>query len=234
MKKIVVVSGTSRGLGLEIARRLLESGYGVVGISRTRTPIDQEFFFDYQCDFSDISALVEIVNLVLAERGEIYALVNNAAAGHDGLLSTQHNSEIENLIQVNLLAPIILAKYFSRSMLIQNQGRIVNISSVVANTGYRGLSVYASTKGGLVSFSKSLARDLGSANITVNSILPGFMVSEMTKKLPPDRMKKITSRSPLHRLTDFEDISSLVEYLLSESGNNITGASFTVDAGNSA
>jgi 3-oxoacyl-[acyl-carrier protein] reductase len=177
---------------------------------------------------------VEISNLILRERGEIYGLINNAAVGHDGLLATQHNSEIEELILVNLLAPIVLAKYFSRSMLTQNSGRIVNISSIVANTGYRGLSVYASTKGGLISFSRSLARDLGAAKITVNSILPGFMVSDMTSSLSLARMEKVTSRSPLGKLVDFQDVSALVVYLLNDSGAHITGASFTVDAGNSA
>lgn len=234
MTKIVVVTGCSRGLGFSVTQDLLKHGYTVVGISRTPTQISSENFFHYTCDLSDPESVVKCAKDIVNQRGEVYALVNNAAIGNDGVLPTQHNSEILQMIQINLSTPILLSKYLSRSMLTQGFGRIINISSIVASTGYRGLSVYASTKGGLVAFTKSLARDLGSRRITVNAILPGFMKSEMTQGISEVKLKQILSRSPLQELVTFADVSQMVIYLLSDSGANITGTTITIDAGNTA
>lgn len=230
----MVVTGCSKGLGRHLTESLLANGYAVIGISRTKPSSFDENFTHYVCDLSDSVSVVETANSIQKEFKSIYALVNNAANGTDGLLPTQHNSEISQILQTNLLAPILLAKYFSRSMLLQRDGRIINISSVVASTGYRGLSVYAASKGGLVSFSRSLARDLGPANITVNAILPGFMESEMTSGISKEKFEKIRARSPLNSLAGFKDISEMVLYLLSESASKITGTTLTIDAGNSA
>jgi 3-oxoacyl-[acyl-carrier protein] reductase len=234
MRKSVVVTGCSKGLGRHLTESLIANGYAVIGISRTKPSSFDQYFTHYVCDLSDSVSVVETANLIQKEFKSIYALVNNAANGTDGLLPTQHNSEISQILQTNLLAPILLAKYFSRSMLLQRDGRIINISSVVASTGYRGLSVYAASKGGLVSFSRSLARDLGPANITVNAILPGFMESEMTSGISKERFEKIRARSPLNSLAEFKDISEMVLYLLSENASKITGTTLTIDAGNSA
>lgn len=234
MTKIVVVTGCSRGLGFYVTQDLLKHGYTVVGISRTPTQLSSENFFHYTCDLSDPASVVKCAKDIVNQRGEVYALVNNAAIGNDGVLPTQHNSEILKMIQINLSTPILLSKYLSRSMLTQGFGRIINISSIVASTGYRGLSVYASTKGGLVAFTKSLARDLGSRRITVNAILPGFMKSEMTQGISEVKLKQILSRSPLQELVTFADVSQMIIFLLSDSGANITGTTITIDAGNTA
>jgi 3-oxoacyl-[acyl-carrier protein] reductase len=234
MKSVVVVTGCSRGLGLDIALRLLALDYLVVGVSRTNPLIVNDNFDFLECDLGDIDATTALGVLIVKKYPDLYGLVNNAAVGADGLLSTQHNSEIESAVRTNLLSPIVLTKYLSRPMLLNSRGRIINISSVVANTGYRGLSVYAATKGGLVSFTHSLSRDLGPANITVNCILPGFMASAMTSNIDSKSLDKIAARSALKKLVDFQDVSAMVEHLLSDAGANITGTSIVIDAGNSA
>ncbi len=237
MRKKVVVTGCSRGLGKRITRMLIEHGYHVIGISRKEpelTILERKSFRFYPCDLVDLNNISATASTIITVEKDIFGLVNNAAIGLDGILPTQHNEDIKNMLNVNLLAPIILAKYLSRPMLLNKNGRIINIGSIVSNTGYRGLSVYASTKGGLDAFTKSLARDLGPANITVNSILPGFMESDMTSILGTDKLQKINARSPLGQIVSFEDVARMALYLLSESGDRITGTTITVDAGNSA
>jgi 3-oxoacyl-[acyl-carrier protein] reductase len=213
---------------------LIESGFEVIGISRTR-PVELGKFLDFfECDLSNLDAVTKCAQQIVRKYPGLYGLINNAASGHDGFLPTQHNSEILELVQVNLISPIILSKYLSRAMLVNKEGRIINISSIVASTGYRGLSAYAATKGGLISFTKSLARDLGPANITVNCIQPGYMESDMTSGLRPEDLLKVSRRSALGKLVNFRDISNIALLLLSNGGARITGSSFVVDAGNSA
>jgi 3-oxoacyl-[acyl-carrier protein] reductase len=141
---------------------------------------------------------------------------------------------IESLIHLNTLAPIVLAKYAAKSMMLERAGRIVNIASIVATTGYSGLSVYSATKASLLGFTSSLARELGPLGITVNAISPGFLDTEMTQELNADHREKIARRSALHRMAEPIDVARSVEFLLGDGGRNITGTSITVDAGNTA
>ena len=164
---------------------------------------------------------------------EKFLAINNAAIGADGILATMHEKQINQAINVNLISPIILTKYVSRYMLTNGEGRIINISSIISKTGFGGLSVYGATKGGLVSFSKSLARAPGKAEITVNNILPGYMETDMTKDIDNNRLEIIKRRSPLGRLVSTEEVAEAVNYLLSDDAKNITGIDFVIDAGNS-
>jgi 3-oxoacyl-[acyl-carrier protein] reductase len=168
------------------------------------------------------------------EFGAIYGLVNNAGIGTEGLLATMHNTEIEALLRLNVLSPIILTKYVARHMMADGMGRIINMSSIIASTGYNGLSVYGATKAAATGFTKSLAREVGKLGITVNAIAPGFVDTELTQSLSDDQRKRIAGRSALRRLPETEDIASMVEYLLGEGGRNITGTVLTIDAGNTA
>ncbi len=235
--KIVVVTGTSRGLGEEIAFKLLKEDYFVIGISRgsaTKELIKHDNFEQIIFDLSETRKIPQVCSEIIQSYGVPYALINNSALGLDGLLATQKNSDIELQISVNLTATILLTKYLSRSMLEKRSGRIVNVSSIVATTGYKGLSVYAATKAAMLGFSKSLCRELGPRNITVNSIQPGFMETDMAKGINADQKNKIIRRSALLRLADVGDIASAVSFLLSEDGKNITGQTLVIDAGNSA
>jgi 3-oxoacyl-[acyl-carrier protein] reductase len=174
------------------------------------------------------------VKHVRSTYGPIFGLVNNAGIGTSGVLATMKDSQIENLLRINTLSPLVLTKYVVRSMMSQQGGRIVNISSIVSFTGYSGLSVYSTTKSSLIGFTRSLARELGPLGITVNAVAPGFVSTDMTGDLGEQQREKIARRSALRRMPEVEDVANAVEFLLSDKAKNITGTTITVDAGNTA
>jgi 3-oxoacyl-[acyl-carrier protein] reductase len=240
----VVVTGGSRGIGLAIARRLAAGGYNVIAVARRESDELRAGVAEAKAgegrlhfrafDLSDTDAIPAFVKGLRDEFGAIYGLVNNAGIGPEGLLATQHNTEIEALVRLNVLSPIILTKYVVRHMMADGAGRIVNMSSIIATTGYNGLSVYGATKAAATGFTRSLAREVGKLGITVNAIAPGFVDTELTQGLSDDQRKRIAGRSALRRLPDADDVARMVEYLLGEGGKNITGSVLTVDAGNTA
>ncbi|WP_088330238.1 SDR family oxidoreductase [Lacimicrobium sp. SS2-24] len=241
MSNVVIVTGASQGLGLAIVRALLEQDYRVVALSRhCSEPLSEllkmqpEKLTFASADLSDLNAIPALCQSLLKKHGRPYALINNAAVGHDGVLATLHNSQITELLNLNLQAPILMSKYLLRSMLLNRVGRIVNISSIIAQTGFNGLSVYAATKAGLEGFSRSLAREVGKAGITVNSVAPGYMQTNMTQNLSDENLKKIERRSALGKLATPDDVAAMVVYLLSEQAGAITGTVMTVDAGSTA
>jgi 3-oxoacyl-[acyl-carrier protein] reductase len=185
-------------------------------------------------DLNETTALHGFVREVTRLHGPLYALVNNAAVGHDGVLATLHESQIAEMLRVNVQAPMLLAKYAARSMLLQRCGRIVNIGSIIGSTGFSGLSVYGASKAALAGFTKSLARELGKAGITVNTVAPGYMETDMTAGLQGDKLETIRRRSPLGHLATVQDVAGAVAYLLSEDAANVTGTTLTVDAGSTA
>jgi len=138
------------------------------------------------------------------------------------------------VVRLNTTSPMVLTKHVVRGMMADGQGRIVNISSITAFTGYSGLAVYAATKASLIGFTRSLAREVGRAGITVNAVAPGFVQTEMTKSLTEEDRERIARRSALKRLVDVEDIANAVDYLMGDGARNITGTVITVDAGNTA
>ena len=238
----VLVTGGSRGIGLAIARRLAGSGdYNVVAVARRESEEFAAAVREAQprlhfrtCDLALIHAIPAFAKSIRDEFGAVYGLVNNAGIGSDGLLATMNNSDIEALIRLNVLSPMILTKYVARHMMADGAGRIVNISSIVASTGYSGLSVYAASKAAIVGFTRSLAREVGKVGITVNAIAPGFIDTELTGSLDDEGRRRVASRSALRRLPEADDVASAAEYLLGEGGRNITGTVVTIDAGNTA
>ena len=237
----VLVTGGSRGIGLAIAKRLVDGGYKVIAVARRESEelaaavrASEGRLHFRACDLAVIDAIPAFAKLVRDEFGAIYGLVNNAGLGTEGLLATMHNSEIEALVQLNVLSPIILTKYIARQMMADGAGRIINISSIIASTGYNGLSVYGATKAAATGFTRSLAREVGKLGITVNAIAPGFIDTELTHSLSDEGRKRIAGRSALRRLPATDDVARMVEYLLGEGGRNVTGTVFTIDAGNTA
>lgn len=236
----VLVSGASRGLGLAIATALAEGGYRVIALARTEssdlraTQAAQPEVHFRRCDLADIAAIGPVVGRLRAEFGPFYGLVNNAGLGTGGLLSMMRDADIASLVQLNTLAPMILTKYVLRSMMSAGSGRIVNISSIVAQSGYRALSAYSATKASLEGFTRSLSREVGPLGITVNAVAPGFVNTTMTQELGDKARDQIMRRSALRRMAEPADIASAVQYLLSDAARNITGTTLTVDAGNSA
>lgn len=186
------------------------------------------------CDLSDLSQIAPLVRALRSDFGPLYGLVNNAGLGTSGILASMRETDIQKLIQLNTVAPILLAKYVLKSMMSQREGRIVNIASIVASTGYSGLSVYSATKASLIGFTRSLAREVGPLGITVNAVAPGFIATEMTNELDESQRGAIARRSALKRMAEPNDVARSVEFLLGEGGRNITGTVITIDAGNTA
>ena len=239
--KLVVVSGASQGLGLAICESLLKQGYKVLGLSRKHSDgfIDLANLYSQQldwlqCDLADLDKIPQLCRDIVKQFGRPYALINNAAVGHDGILATMHDSEIDQIMRLNIQSPILMTKYLTRPMLLNQLGRVVNISSIIANTGFNGLSVYAASKAALQGFTGSLARELGKANITVNCVAPGFLETQMTEKLEGDELDKIRRRTPLKSLASPQQAASAVCYLLSSEASAVTGTTITVDAGSTA
>jgi 3-oxoacyl-[acyl-carrier protein] reductase len=240
MLRTVLVTGASRGLGLAICDRLLRDGYRVVGLSRQKSDAYDALVARYSdratfhpADLTEIDDIPSLARQLTHTHGPLWGLVNNAGIGNDGVLATMHQSEIDQVIRSNLLAPIILTKYVSRAMLAQREGRIVNVSSIIASTGFSGLSVYAASKAGLEGFTRSLSRELGKRGITVNCVAPGYMETDMTQALQGEKLEAIRRRAPLG-LPLPEDAAGAVAYFLGDDGAKVTGTIVTVDGGSTA
>jgi 3-oxoacyl-[acyl-carrier protein] reductase len=241
----VIVTGGSRGLGLRIVRRLVCEGYGAVAVARQMSDplastIEQAEasrpgslnFLPF--DLSDVPEIPNFVKKVRKDLGPIYGLVNNAAQGSDGTLALMPNAQIERLIRVNTLSPIVLTKYVVRHMMADGGGRVVNVASIVGFTGYSGLSVYSATKASLIGFTRSLAREVGRRGVNVNAVAPGFLDTEMTQGLDGESREKVARRSALGRFPEVDDVADAVEFLLGSKAKSITGTVLTVDAGSTA
>lgn len=245
MARNVIVTGGSRGLGLGIVRRLVDDGYSAVAIARKMSDQLAEAIEQANqtrpgalrfvaFDLGNIDAIPDLVKCLHSDIGPMYGLVNNAGIGTSGTLALMHNSEIERLIRLNTLSPIVLTKYVVRHMMADGGGRIVNVASIVASAGYNGLSVYSATKASLVGFTRSLAREVGRRGVNVNAIAPGFVDTEMTQELEGERRGQIARRSALKRLPEVEDVAEGVRFLLGPGAKNITGTVLTIDAGATA
>lgn len=241
----VIVTGGNRGLGFGISRKLAGPDYRVIAIARSETQQLRSGMDDAERDYPgsfhfvpfDLSRIDDIPVLVRTLRkdfGAIYGLVNNAGVSFDGALSLMPTSKIEQLVRLNTLSPMVLTKYVVRGMMAEGGGRIVNVASIMGFTGYSGLSVYGATKASLIGFTRSLAREVGRMGVTVNSVAPGFVDTEMTQGLTEQQRQQIVRRSALKRLAQVEDVANAVEYLLGCKSNNITGTVMTIDAGSTA
>ena len=242
----VIVTGGSRGLGFGIARSLRTAGYRVIAIARSEgehlaSAIQENgqgqeggSLHFRRADLMDTAGIPGLVKGIRKEFGAIYGLVNNAGIGTSGLLATMRDAQIETLVRLNTVSPIILTRHVVRAMMSAGDGRIVNVASIVAFTGYSGLSVYSATKASLVGFTRSLSREVGSLGITVNAVAPGFVDTEMTDGVAGQQRAQIVRRSALRRLADVTDVANAVEFLLGDKARNITGTTLTVDAGSTA
>jgi 3-oxoacyl-[acyl-carrier protein] reductase len=241
----VIVTGGSRGLGLGIARKLMESGYHVIAVARSESAELSDAMRETNekragsltfkaFDLAEIDGIPQLVKALRKELGPIYGLVNNAGVSVDGSLALTPTHRIEEVVRLNTISPIVLTKYVVRSMMADGGGRIVNISSVTAFTGYSGLSVYGATKASLIGFTKSLAREVGRMGVNVNAVAPGFVETHMTEGMKDEQRQQIVRRSALKRLVDVEDVANAVEFLLSDRSKSITGTVLTVDAGSTA
>jgi 3-oxoacyl-[acyl-carrier protein] reductase len=240
----IVVTGGSRGIGLGIARKLSASGFHVIAIARSSSTMLETAIAEaeggagrisfFSQDLAAIDALQATARALRQAFGPVYGIVNNAGLGTSGLLCNMREADIERLTRMNIVSPLVLTKHLLCHMLTARSGRVVNISSIVAITGYQGLSAYSASKSAMLGFTRSLAREVGSLGITVNAVLPGFVDTEMTLELDGAARRKIAHRSALGRLTAVEDIANAVDYLISDQAQGITGSTMVVDAGSTA
>lgn len=233
-----VISGGSKGLGAAIVEQFLRNGYTVATFSRRETPQVEQWLRDYPDRFffrafslTDSAECKAFIAEFQDRFGAIDTLVNNAGVANTSLIALENDDAIDRVVDLNLKGTFYLTRQVTRSMLSLDRGRIINISSIVGLSGYRGLAVYSATKAGLDGFSRALARELGSRKITVNSVAPGYLTTEMTEELDTRQMRQIVGRTPLGRLGTPEDVAKVVSFLASDDADFITGQTIVVDGG---
>ena len=239
IKTGVLITGSSKGLGVEIARQLLNDGYRVVNISRTETDEVKRFrneypthFHSYKMDLSRLTSEDEIELKCIIKEHKISCFVNNAAIAYDDLITNLKLIDLKRMYDVNVFTPLLISKLVIRNCLLLNcSGVIVHISSISVHTGYKGLSMYASTKGALEAFSLNASREWAAKGIRSNCIVAGFMETEMTSVLDVEKVRRITNRTSQKKLTSLSSVSNTVAFLLSDKASSITGTNLFVDSG---
>jgi 3-oxoacyl-[acyl-carrier protein] reductase len=235
---VAVISGVSKGLGAAVARDLLGSGHAVAGFSRSSTSAVEELragapdrFHWRAIDGTDFDATTRFVGEAVERFGRVDVLLNNAAAMILGTLPLTTPAHVHQMVALNLEGAIHLSRVCSRHMIHQRSGCILNISTVNALRGYRGVAVYAATKAGLDAMTRCLARELGSRGIRVNSIAPGYFESDLSADVSARAREKIKEATPIGRLGTVEDMLGAIRFLLSPGASFITGQVMVVDGG---
>jgi len=232
-----VVTGASRGIGRAIAERLADDGFFVVGTATSDDGADLiSVYLDgngkgVKLDVSDVDSIAEVIKAVNSEFGAPTVLVNNAGITKDNLLMRMKDDEWDDIINTNLTSVFRMSKAVLRGMMKAKTGRIINISSVVGFTGNAGQANYAAAKAGMIGFAKSMAKEVGSRNITVNTVAPGFIDTDMTRELSDDIKNVLLASIPLSRLGEAKEIAHTVAFLASAGAGYITGETLHVNGG---
>lgn len=238
--RTIVITGGSRGLGAGIVQSFLDSGDRVATCARSETEAVQQWradpqyadrFLFVEADVAEREQSQRFIAQVIEQWSTIDVLVNNAGVARDGILALFSDEDVDTVIDLNLKGTIHLTRSVVRNMLARGGGKIVNVSSIVGQTGYRGLSVYGATKAALDGFTRALARELGSRRITVNGIAPGYLRTEMSHDLEDAQLDQIVRRTPAGRLGDPADIARALQFLVDPDNDWITGQVLVVDGG---
>ena len=234
-----LITGAGRGIGKTIAVKLAESGLDIA--IADMTPVSDDVLREieeygtkclaFQLDVTDVESVDSVVKKIIDETGGIHILVNNAGITKDNLFMRMKPEQWSQVIDVNLNGVFHVTKAVIRTMVKQHSGRIINISSVVGFSGNPGQVNYSSTKSGLIGFTKSLSREVGTRGITVNAVAPGFINTAMTQALNESQQQVILSQIPLGRMGEAEDIANAVAFLASEEASYITGTVLHVNGG---
>ncbi len=236
----VLITGISKGLGLKTSESLLRNGWTVYGISRSKTEELNELLLQYpdklkwlQYDLGDAEKIRQIIfKDWIGLDTPIHGLVNNAAMAYDDIVTNLNLDSLEKMYRVNVFTPMMLTKFVIRQMLLHHtKGSIVHISSISVHTGYKGLSMYASTKGALEAFSKNTAREWGEVGVRSNCLVAGFMETEMSSSLSDNQKNRIYQRTSLKKPVDVNSVAETIKFLLSDKANSITGQNIHVDNG---
>lgn len=239
-KKNFLVTGVSRGLGIEIAKTLLEDdNVTVYGLSRSKPSELEELIQKYpermkwmSCDLSESSGVRSIFKDFIGFDTRLHGYVNNAAVAYDDIVTNLNLDKLKAMYDVNVFTPMMMTKYFIRHCLLHNtKGSIVHVSSISVHTGYKGLAMYASTKGALEAFSKDTAREWGERGIRSNALVAGFMETSMSSTLTADQKDRIYKRTSLKRPTTVHSVSEMIKFLLSDKAESITAQNVFVDSG---
>jgi 3-oxoacyl-[acyl-carrier protein] reductase len=236
-KQIALVTGASRGIGRAIAERLADDGFFVVGTATSDDGADLISVYlggngkGVKLDVSDVDSIAEVIKAVNTEFGAPTVLVNNAGITKDNLLMRMKDDEWDDIINTNLTSVFRMSKAVLRGMMKAKTGRIINISSVVGFTGNAGQANYAAAKAGMIGFAKSMAKEVGSRNITVNTVAPGFIDTDMTRELSDDIKNVLLVSIPLSRLGEAKEIAHAVAFLASAGAGYITGETLHVNGG---
>ena len=240
MSRNILITGVSRGLGLAITRAVLAEGWTVFGLSRHPTPelqsLEQESAGRLRflsLDLGSADSIGEAVFEQFLPPGTVlHGVVHNAAVAYDDLVTNLDATRLRAMYEVNVFAPMVLTKFAIRRMLVEGtRGSIVHVSSVSAHTGYKGLAMYASTKGALEAFSLNSAREWGERGIRFNCVAAGFMETAMSAKLGPDQRAAIARRTGLKLLTEPASVAAAIVFLLGDGSSSITGEVIRVDSG---
>jgi len=236
----IILTGVSKGLGLEISKELLREDYTVYGLSRSSSNEFQELIKSYpdnmkwlSYDLQDPKSIRdEVFKKWIGFDTPIHGFINNAALAYDDIVTNLNINKLSEMYQVNVFSPMNISKYVLRHFLLHKvQGSIVHLSSISVHTGYKGLAMYASTKGALEAFSKNTAREWGSVGIRSNCIVAGFMETNMSKSLNSDQKNRIYNRTSLKKPTELISVANTCLYLLSDMSSSITGQNIFVDSG---
>ena len=235
-----LVTGCSRGVGIAICKVLLEQGNTVYGIARSYTnefkSLEQQFqgkLYFKSVDLSDPDNVHKTVyKEFISNDIQLHAYVNNAAVAYDDIVTNLNVDRLKSMYAVNVFTPMMLTKYALRNMLLHHtSGCIIHISSISVHTGYKGLAMYASSKGALEAFSKDVAREWGELGIRSNVVVPGFMETATSSSLTQEQKERIYKRTSLKKATNIESVAQTVAFLLSEKASSITGQNIHVDNG---
>ena len=235
--RVVLVTGGSRGIGLDIARTLGAAGARVAIVARDADRVAQAAdslggdTLGLTCDVSDAAQVASSVAEVEQRLGPIDVLVNNAGLTHDNLLARLSEGDWDTVLDVNLKGAFLFTKQVTRGMMKRRSGRVINITSIVGLIGNKGQANYAASKAGLIGFTKAVAKELGSRNVLVNAVAPGFIDTDMTRALPEAARDALIAQVPLGRLGQGTDVAHTVLFLASDLAGYITGQVFVVDGG---